>query len=77
VAPVVVKPDMVSKKAFVKLGMAPESRKGRQPNSEKKTQPRVTMAKASRAWTSLSNRVSLKKSNPETSVMPAAIRKKT
>ena len=43
-APVVVKPDMVSKKASVKEGMAPEMRKGRQPNSEREIQAKVTMA---------------------------------
>ena len=56
-APVVVKPDMVSKKASVKLGIAPESMKGSEPKREKSSQAKVTMAKPSRARSSCVMRV--------------------
>ena len=42
VAPVVVKPDIVSKKALVKSGTQPLSMKGSVPNSEKSTHTTVT-----------------------------------
>ena len=51
-APVVVKPDMVSKKALVKSGIAPESMKGSVPNRENSSQAKVTMANPSRARSS-------------------------
>jgi hypothetical protein len=70
-----VNPDIVSKKAFVKLGMAPEMRKGRHPNNEKNIQPRVTMPNPSRALKSLLRFVSLKKRNPVIKVIPAEIMK--
>ncbi|MBA7708933.1 hypothetical protein ES703_117838 [subsurface metagenome] len=48
VAPVVVSPDMASKNASVKLGMAPERKKGREANRASVIQPSVTMANPSR-----------------------------
>ena len=42
VAPVVVNPDIVSKKASVRLVMLPWMRKGNMPNSEKMTHTAVT-----------------------------------
>jgi len=42
-APVVVKPDMVSKKASVKEGIAPLIIKGIDPKKEKTTQTRLTI----------------------------------
>jgi hypothetical protein len=42
-APVVVNPEMVSKKASVKLGMDRVSRKGSVPKREKRIQAPVTM----------------------------------
>ena len=42
VAPVVVKPDMVSKKASVTLVMLPWKRKGNMPKKEKMTHEAVT-----------------------------------
>ncbi len=75
VAPVVVNPDMVSKNAFVKLGIPPEMIKGRHPNNEKKIQPKVTIANPSRALKSLSRFVSLKKRNPVIKVITADMMK--
>jgi hypothetical protein len=75
VAPVVVNPDMVSKKASVRLGMAPEMRKGRHPNKEKNIQPRVTIPNPSLALKSLFRFVSLKKRNPVIKVITAGMRK--
>jgi hypothetical protein len=71
VAPVVVKPDIVSKNASVKLGISPESKNGRQPNREKKTHPNVTIANPSLALTSRINLVNLKARNPRLNVMSA------
>jgi hypothetical protein len=48
-APVVVKPETVSKKASVKDGIAPENKKGSEPKKEKSSQPKVTMANPSLA----------------------------
>lgn len=47
VAPVVVKPETVSKKASIKDGMLPENKNGKEPKNEKKIQPNVTINKAS------------------------------
>ncbi len=41
--PVVVNPDMVSKKASVKLGIAPERINGKQPNKLIQIQPQTTI----------------------------------
>ena len=46
-APVVVYPDMVSKKASAKEGIDPERKKGRQPNKEAPIQLAVTRRKPS------------------------------
>ena len=48
VAPVVVSPDMASKNASVKLGMAWESKKGSEANRAREIQPSATMANPSR-----------------------------
>ena len=48
VAPVVVKPDMVSKKASVTLSTVPYIRKGSMPNKENNTHDRATTMKVSR-----------------------------
>ncbi len=53
VAPVVVKPETVSKKASTKLGMYPEIRKGRAPKTLISTQARATTAKPSRAYSAV------------------------
>jgi hypothetical protein len=71
VAPVVVKPDIVSKKALVKLGISPDIKKGRHPNREKKVHPNVTIANPSLALTSCVNFVNLKARNPRLNVMSA------
>ena len=47
-APVVVKPDIVSKKASVKLGIAPEKYNGRHPTAADKIQLEVTSKNPSR-----------------------------
>jgi hypothetical protein len=60
---------MVSKKASVKLGISPDNKKGREPNREKKTHPKVTMANPSLARTSLASLVNLKEKNPRQNVM--------
>ena len=52
-APVVVKPDTVSKRASMKLGIAPEKMKGSAPKRLIKTQLAETMAKPSLAKSSL------------------------
>ena len=49
-APVVVKPETVSKKASTKLGISPEITKGRAPKTDISTQARATTAKPSRAY---------------------------
>ena len=49
VAPVVVKPEAVSKKASKKLGIAPLIRNGRAPNRETLSQARPTVTSPSRA----------------------------
>ena len=77
VAPVVVKPDIVSKKASVNDGINPDNMNGKQPNNEKEIQPSVTTAKPSRARTSRSNRVNLKAAKPTTNVITAEMIKKT
>jgi hypothetical protein len=43
-APVVVKPDIDSKYAWVRVPMEPENKKGREPKKPALNQPRVTMA---------------------------------
>jgi hypothetical protein len=53
VAPVVVKPLIVSKTASRTEGMAPLRRKGRAPNMAKAPQPKVTTANPSRTERSL------------------------
>ena len=50
VEPVVVKPETVSKKASIKLGMSPESTKGSAPKRDMKTHARATTASPSRAY---------------------------
>jgi hypothetical protein len=52
-APVVVNPDMVSKKASVKLGINPETMKGMEPNKDKITQLKVTVRNPSRTVSSV------------------------
>jgi len=47
-APVVVNPLIDSKTASVKVGICPESQKGKPPSSPTLSQPRVTTAKPSR-----------------------------
>ena len=47
-APVVVNPDMDSKRASVKLGMAPERKRGRQPTKAESTQLELTSRNPSR-----------------------------
>ena len=44
-----VKPDAVSKSASTKLSVAPQNRKGRQPNTESSIQHRDTIINPSRA----------------------------
>jgi len=74
-APVVVKPDMVSKKASVKEGMA-EMRKGRQPNSEREIQAKVTMANPCLGCKSRSRRrVVMTAINPQEKQTAALMRK--
>ena len=51
--PVVVKPDMVSKKAFVKSGIEWLRIKGKLPKNEKRTQTRLTITNPSRLPISL------------------------
>ena len=48
-APVVVKPETVSKMQSTKFGMAPLTKKGSAPNRETATQERETQRKPSRA----------------------------
>ena len=48
-APVVVKPETVSKKASIKRGMSPPSTKGSEPSSDMASQASPTAAKPSRA----------------------------
>ena len=50
VAPVVEKPDMVSKKASVTLSTVPFIRKGNIPNNEKSTHDKATTIKVSRIF---------------------------
>ena len=50
VEPVVVKPETVSKKASIKLGMSPESTKGSAPKRDIKIHARDTTARPSRAY---------------------------
>ncbi len=47
VAPVVVKPDIASKKASVYVGQVPERRNGKAPTAAAVIHPRVTMMKDS------------------------------
>ena len=49
-APVVVKPETVSKKASTKFGMSPERTKGNAPNADISTHARATTAKPSLAY---------------------------
>ena len=49
VAPVVVKPDTVSKNASAKPGIVPENTNGNAPNSEMSTHEIATIIKPSRA----------------------------
>ena len=49
-APVVVKPETVSKKASTKWGMSPEMTKGRAPKTDISSQARATTAKPSLAY---------------------------
>ena len=48
-APVVVKPETVSKKASIKHGISPPSTKGSEPSSDMESQESPTAAKPSRA----------------------------
>ncbi len=68
VAPVVVKPDMVSKNASVKEGMAPESIKGRLPHREKAIHPKATTAKPSLGRRSCRNFPNRNPANPRKKV---------
>jgi hypothetical protein len=52
-APVVVNPDMVSKKASVKPGINPETMKGMDPNKDKVIQLKVTVRNPSRTVSSV------------------------
>lgn len=74
-APVVVKPDMVSKKASVMDGMYPEIMKGKLPKMEKKIQPKVTIAKPSLGRRSRSNLVLLNATKPISAVINELISK--
>ena len=47
VAPVVVKPETVSKKASIYDGIAPEIKNGSAPNMEENSQPKVTITRPS------------------------------
>jgi hypothetical protein len=64
---------MVSKKALVRDGIYPDSRKGSQPSKAKEIQPSDTTAKPSRTRTSRSKRVDLKAVKPTKKVMSAEI----
>ena len=64
-APVVVNPDMVSKKASVNEGMLPERMKGRLPKRAAPSQPKVTTAKLSRTVISAGRGLSRQTRAPE------------
>jgi hypothetical protein len=49
-APVVVNPELASKKLSIKDGIAPLITKGSEPKKERSIQPKATMAKPSRAY---------------------------
>src|SRR5690606_39592207 len=50
VAPVVVRPEVASKKASVKEGKLPDQARGTAATREATTQPSPTVARASRGW---------------------------
>lgn len=76
VAPVVVKPETVSKKQSKKLGMEPERRKGSAPKSDMAIHARATMTKPSLAYMVVSAGSFQRRSMPAakviTMVMPNA-----
>jgi hypothetical protein len=76
-APVVVKPDIVSKKASVKEGMAPEIIKGSAPKREHRTQVRLTARNPSRRESSVGfgNRCLRRNANPNIPIIWKAKRK--
>ena len=69
-APVVVNPDMLSKKASVKEGIWPEMKNGRAPRAEMISQPSVTTAKLSRSMSSPLER-KIRISEPPTAMVSA------
>ena len=77
VAPVVVKPDMVSKKASVTLSIYPPNKKGNMPKNEKRIQIRVTINMPSRrpADFSLALKPNAQNKKPVAAINPLAIRK--
>jgi len=74
VAPVVVKPDMVSKKASVKEGIAPPRTKGRAPKTVRAHHPKTTTANPSRSLSSSGLRVIRARIPPVARVIIAAVR---
>jgi hypothetical protein len=75
VAPVVVKPEIVSKNASVYVGTTPAKTKGSAPNADASSQPKVTMAKPSRTRKSRVRLVLRARINPEAAVIPAEARR--